>query len=217
MGLAVIPSALVGVAAAPYVARRLGKKRTCLTVMYMFLFVSTLPMGLRLLGLMPPNSSPWVLRILILDNAVGALLGSIGSVCVTSMLADVVEDVQVKTKQRSEGVLLAANNLLQKLTSSFAALIPGLVLTFVRFPMNAKPGHVAPDVLSHLALMYLPLYTGLLLLAGSMIWFYRIDRRTHEDNLAVLSQAAASPAESDALQRLRAGESIADIAAESAS
>lgn len=197
LGLWGIPGALFGVVVAPYWSRMWGKKRGCLIVFFMAIFSTTVPIGLRLLGLMPPNSSPWVLIILILDSIATGLLSTMGFIIVTAMLADVVEAVQVKTGRRSEGVLFAADSLLRKITTSFAAVIPGLMLHYVRYPMGAKPGQVDPDILRHLAIIYLPLVTGLYLCSTSMLFLYRIDRKQHEDNLQSIAAAAAFDEESD--------------------
>ena len=51
-----IPGALVGVVIAPRWAKWLGKKRGCLTVFFAAIFSTTVPITLRLLGVMPPNS-----------------------------------------------------------------------------------------------------------------------------------------------------------------
>ncbi len=187
----------MGVVVTPYWAKRLGKKRGCLTVFFAAIFSTTVPITLRLLGVMPPNSSPWVLRILIVDSIATGLLSSIGFIIVTSMLADVVEEVQVKTGRRSEGVLFAADSLLRKVTNSFASALPGLFLTLVHYPKFAKPGQVPQSILNHLALLYLPTVTVLYLCSTSMLMIYRIDRRQHEDNLERVAEAAALAEETD--------------------
>lgn len=192
-----IPGSLIGVVLAPWWSRRMGKKPACLIVFFMAIFATTVPIGLRLLGVMPPNGSPWVLRILIVDSFATGMLGTLGFVIVTSMLADVVEEIQVKTGQRSEGLLFAADSLLRKLSTSFTALLPGLLLAFVHFPRHARPGHVAQATLNELALIYLPIVTVLYLCSTSLILLYRIDRRRHEANLDRLAEAAALAEETD--------------------
>ncbi|MGH6972117.1 MAG: MFS transporter, partial [Caulobacteraceae bacterium] len=134
LGLWIIPGGLIGVVLAPYAARVVGKKPACLTVFFISIFSTTVPIGLRLLGVMPPNSSPWVLRILIIDSLCTGLFSTLGFIIVTSMLADVVEEIQVKTGKRSEGLLFAADSFLRKVTTGVAAMAPGLILAFVRFP-----------------------------------------------------------------------------------
>ncbi len=197
LGLWAIPGGLAGVVLAPYWARWLGKKRGCLIVFYLSIASTTVPIGLRLFGVMPPNSSPWVLRILIVDATATGLLSTMGFIIVTSMLADVVEAVQVKTGQRSEGVLFAADSLLRKLSTSFATVFPGLIIGYIHFPKFAQPGHVPEAILRHLALIYLPTVTILYLCSTSCIWLYRIDRKRHEHNLERIAQAAELATEAD--------------------
>ncbi len=197
LGLWVIPGSLLGVVVAPYWARLLGKKRGCLIVFFMAIFSTTVPITLRVLGVMPPNSSPWVLRILILDSLAIGLLSTMGFIIVTSMLADVTEEVQVKTAQRSEGVLFAADSLLRKVFTSFSVALPGLMLARVHFPKFAKPGHVDPAILNHLALIYLPTVTVLYLCSTSCILLYRIDRNRHAENLSRIAESAAIAQEAD--------------------
>lgn len=197
LGLWAIPGGLIGVVVAPFWARWLGKKRGCLIVFFISIACTTVPIGLRLLGVMPPNSSPWVLRILIIDSLFTGLFSITGFIIVTAMLADVVEETQVKTGMRSEGVLFAADSLLRKITTSFATIFPGLIIGYIHFPKFVQPGHVNPAILTHLAVIYLPTVTVLYLCSTSCILFYRIDRKRHEDNLERLADSAAIAQESD--------------------
>jgi len=197
LGLWAVPGGAIGVMVAPFWSRWLGKKRGCLIVFFMSIACTTVPIGLRLLGVMPPNSSPWVLRILIIDSFFTGLLSITGFIIVTAMLADVVEETQVKTGQRSEGVLFAADSLLRKLTTSFATIFPGLIIGYIGFPKHALPGQVDPAILTHLAIIYLPTVTVLYLCSTSCIFFYGIDRKRHEDNLERLADSAAIAQEAD--------------------
>jgi Na+/melibiose symporter-like transporter len=189
--LSALPAGLAGVVAAPVAARLLGKKRACLMVFVLAAFSTTLPIAARLLGLMPENGSTLLLAILIADTMATAVLGITGFIIVTSMLADIVEEIQVATGRRSEGLLFAAESLVRKLSGSFATLIPGIILAVVQFPSHANPGHVSPPVLTHLAVVYLPITAALMSCSILAVSFYRIDRRQHEANLEHLSEAEA--------------------------
>ena len=79
---------------------------------------------------------------------------------------------------------------MRKVSTSFAALVPGLMIAMVHFPAHVRPGHVSVDILRHLALIYLPTYTVLTLCSTSALMFYRISRGTHEDNLRRLDADA---------------------------
>jgi GPH family glycoside/pentoside/hexuronide:cation symporter len=197
LGLWGVPGGLLGVVFAPWWSRRMGKKLGCLIVFFAAIFSQTVPIGLRLLGVMPPNSSPWVLNILIIDSIATGFLSILGFVIVTSMLADVVEEVQVSTGQRSEGVLFAADSLLRKITSSFASAIPGFLLVFVHYPKHVGGGQVPQPILNHLAVIYLPLITVLYLCSTSVLMLYRIDRARHESNLESLARSAELAEQTD--------------------
>jgi glycoside/pentoside/hexuronide:cation symporter, GPH family len=175
----------------------MGSGSGALGVFYASILSTTLPLAGRLLGLLPPNHSPAILTILIADTMATTVLGIMGFVIVTSMIGDVTEDVQVRTGRRSEGLLFAVDSLVRKLTLSFAVALPGLLIAYVRLPRSAQPGHVDPQILNHLALIYLPITTGLTLCSTSAIWFYRIDKARHLANLETIADATALLEEAD--------------------
>jgi Na+/melibiose symporter-like transporter len=185
-----VPASLVGVGLAPVVSRLLDKKRTMITVFFISIFTGVIPISLRLLGLMPPNGSPWLFTILVLDGFVAGTLGLMGFIIVSSMIADVVEDAAVKTGVRSEGLLFAANGLLPKFTAAIGTFVGGLMLAAVSFPVHAQQGTVDPQILRHLAFLSLPTSTILSLISTAVLFMYRIDKATHERNLQSLSDAA---------------------------
>ena len=112
--------------------------------------------------------------------------GAAAAILTASMIADVVEESQLSTGRRSEGLLLSADNVLQKLAGSVAGIIPGFMLLSVGMPEKAKPESLDPSVMTNLALMYLPTVAVFGVLAIVALTFYRLDRATHEANLAKL-------------------------------
>ena len=204
LGLSALPAGLLGVFLAPVLSRLLDKKRACLTVFFIAIASTTIPLGGWLLGLMPAHK-PWVLPVLVVDTMTTAALATTGFIIVSSMIADVVEESQLKTGRRSEGLLYAVESLVRKVTTSFAALLPGLLIALVHFPNHARPGHVDHTVLVHLALVYLPTYTALTLCSTTAIMFYRINRGQHQDNLRRLEDAATLVEAADASQELDDG------------
>jgi GPH family glycoside/pentoside/hexuronide:cation symporter len=198
MTLMAAPAAVIGVVAAPFLSRMLDKKLTMITVFVLSIFTFVIPIGLRLLGLMPPNGSPLVPVILTIDLFVTSILAVIGFVIITSMIADVVEDAAVKTGVRSEGLLFAANGLVPKITTGLGGLIGTMMLEVVHFPAGAEHGLVDvvdPVIMRNLALVSIPAGLVLNLAAVGLLMFYRIDRKAHEANLAALKRAsdAAEP------------------------
>jgi GPH family glycoside/pentoside/hexuronide:cation symporter len=191
IGLAGVAASLFGVALAAPSSALMGKKRAMLTLFSISVVTTALPQSLRLLGLAPANSSPWLIPFLVADFFVATTLAITGFIIISSMIADVVEDAAVKTGVRSEGLLFAANGLLNKFTSGIGVFLSGVLLTVVAFPTHAAPGSVNPEIMRHLSLLYLPVTAGMSALSVAVLALYRIDRQTHENNLATLAQAAA--------------------------
>ncbi|MFI4974304.1 MAG: MFS transporter [Caulobacterales bacterium] len=189
------PAYILGVVLAPALSRALDKKRTMITVFFLSIFTGVIPITLRLVGLMPPNGSPWIPAILIVDGFVAGSLALIGFVIISSMIADVVEDSAVKTGVRSEGLLFAANGLLPKFTTGIGGMVGNLMLVAAHFPTGVHKGgpvdFVDPSIMRHLVLLSMPTSVVLNSIAVSVLIFYRIDRSSHERNLETLAQAAA--------------------------
>jgi GPH family glycoside/pentoside/hexuronide:cation symporter len=183
--------AILAVAAAPAVAKRMDKKRATITLLCMSL-VGVFPMPLRLVGLMPPNHSFALLAILLIEAFIQNTLSIMALIIASSMMADVVEDVAVSSGQYSAGLLFAANGLVQKCVLGIGTFAAGLLLEFVHFPQGATQSHVDPAVLRHLALVFVPLTAGCGAIGIACLTFYRIDRVGHQRNLDILRDAAAA-------------------------
>ncbi|WP_304217738.1 MFS transporter, partial [Phenylobacterium aquaticum] len=173
IGLAGVAASLFGVALAAPASRLLGKKRAMLTLFTVSVVTTALPQGLRLLGLAPANGSPWIMPFLVGDFFIATTLAITGFIIISSMIADVVEDAAVKTGVRSEGLLFAANGLLNKFTSGIGVFLSGVLLTVVAFPSHAAPGTVSPEIMRHLSLLYLPVTAGMSGLSILVLVFYK--------------------------------------------
>ncbi len=190
--LTAVVSSPIAAVLAPWLSRRWGKKRTCMTLFFAAVACNAAPVLGRLLGVMPPNGSDLLLGLLLVDRLLTGVLSTGGFIVVSSMFADIVEESQVKTGRRSEGLLMSADNLLQKVVTGLATILPGLVLAAIHFPDKAKPGQIDPEILTQMALIYLPA-TVIMSLASIFTWnFYRIDAAAHERSLATIQEAAAS-------------------------
>jgi glycoside/pentoside/hexuronide:cation symporter, GPH family len=185
-------SAPIAFVLAPAAARRWGKRYA-----YMGLFAASLifthgPITLRLLGAFPANGSPLLLPSLMFATTMAGLLQTAALIINTSMIADIVEENQAKTGRRSEGLVLFSDRLLLKVASSLATILPGILLAWIHFPLGAKPATLSPDVMRHLALIYLPLATGLSVLAILSWLLFRIDRDAHDRNLQAIAARKAA-------------------------
>ncbi|WP_257818970.1 MFS transporter [Phenylobacterium sp. J367] len=175
-----------GVALAPIVGRTMGKKWGVIAVFGSAVLVHVTPVSLRLLGLAPENGTPELLALLYGEEIINATLAAATGVLLFAILADVVEDAEVKTGRRSEGLLMSAQNLFRKAISGLGIFIATGVLTFIDFPEKAERTSVAPEVLRSLGLAYIPTILALYGTAILCLLAYNIGRKRHEENLAKL-------------------------------
>ncbi len=177
------------------VGKRLGKRMGAVTLFATGLFISIFPVLLRLLGVFWSNGSPWLVPTLFVFAVISGAMTIASSILMSAMLADVVEDSELKTKRRSEGLFFAGNSFMAKAVSGLGILLSGMLLGFVGFPSNAVPGHVDPTIIRNMALVYLPSVVLLYGLGILIISRFPIDRKDHEENLRKLvAEAAYVPA-----------------------
>lgn len=178
---------------APTLSRRLGKKRACMGLFFTSLLFTHGPIILRLLDLLPANGTPQLLGFLLVNNLIGGVLSMSGFILATSMIADIVEDNQVRTGRRSEGLLFSADSLLNKIVSAMATILPGLLLALVQFPVGARAETLDPAILRHLAMIYVPVAVTLSAFSIASWSFYRIDEGAHAANLKSIEMPQAAP------------------------
>jgi len=187
-----VTGGFIGVFLAPMVGKWLGKKWGAVLIFIAAIFVHVTPVSLRLLGLAPANGTPELLWLLYGEEIINATLAAIIAILLASLIADVVEDAEVRTGRRSEGLLMSANNLLRKAVSSGGVLVATTVLAFVGFPDKAERGQVEPEVLRNLGLVYIPVILGFYGVAIALISTYSLNRAKHAANLETLRARAES-------------------------
>lgn len=182
-------SALVALMLAPRVSRLLGKKRGGMIVLGVAVAMAPMPYVLRLLGWFPENGSDELFWTLMVFNTIEVTLIIMASSLIAAMIADVVEDSEVRTGRRSEGIFFAANSFAQKAVNGLGVVVAGQILAFVAFPTQAKPGDVPQETLFELAYIYVPILLFFYLFALSVLSIYKINREDHTENLRKLNDS----------------------------
>lgn len=180
-------AAIIGFVLAPVVTRRVGKRRGAMIVGLIAFGGAPLPIVLRLLDLLPPNGTPFVFWFVTITNIIDIGLIITFQILFASMIADLVEESELKTGRRSEGVFTSAETFIRKSVQGFGVMAATLVLTLAQFPTGAEVGEVGPDALRRLGIYYVPLVLFLYLSMIAVMSTYRIDRGVHEENLKKLS------------------------------
>lgn len=181
-------AALVALLISPHLSRRFGKKPVTIGLYTLSAFFLPLPFLLRLAGWFPDNESSLLVPILFANSVLALSLSITANIMGTAMIADIAEDIEVKTGNRSEGLLFSAASVVNKVVTGIGIFASGVILSLVRFPEGAKPGQVPQEILNELVLTYVLVAAlihgaALLCLLG-----YDISRKRHEDNLAELAE-----------------------------
>lgn len=177
---------IVAAMIAPRLSARFGKRNTCMGLFFASIAIGHTPMLLRLLGILTLTPSTGLLIVLAGFGFVAGVFGIGGFIVVSSMIADIVEDVQAKTAERSEGLLMTADSFPNRIMNSISAFLPGLLLAWVAFPARAVPGPEVLAKMTRLAWVYLPLMVTIGALSVAVWAFYRIDEAKHGANLRAI-------------------------------
>jgi Na+/melibiose symporter-like transporter len=174
-------------------SKRWGKKPATTVLALLAILIGPLPQLLRLADWFPANGEPSLLFWLFLHAAIGNMLAIAATILIVAMVTDTVEDSQLSTGRRSEGLFLAATSFVTKCATGLGLLISGALIDLIGFPVQAQPGTIDPAVLRNLVLAYTPLTTVLFLVMLGFLTAYRIDRAAHEANLERLAAGDAPP------------------------
>lgn len=123
---------------------------------------------LRFWDIWPENGDPWLLYLLIVHAIVMTYLLTTCGIMVGSLIADLMDEQELATRRRQEGVFSSAISFSSKATSSVGIIIGGFLLDYViRFPKQAGLGAVDESTLVYLAvcdgvviplLFFIPIY-----------------------------------------------------------
>jgi Na+/melibiose symporter-like transporter len=187
-GLFVFASPAIAYFLAPSLGHKLGKKRAAIVALVGAIFLYPIPYLLTLAGFWPSAgswSSLMIYSLFVTAEVVGFI---VGAVMLDSMMADVVEDSEVKTSRRSEGLFYAARSFAGKAVSALGIVLAGSIVSLVGMDGIKTVEDMTDTMRTDLASFFLPAYCGLYFLAIYLISKYRIDRDAHNENLATLAQ-----------------------------
>lgn len=193
--IGVLISPVIAYWAAPYLGRLFGKKRAAIFAILVNIALYPIPYILLLTGYWPDLGSWTSLYIYSCFIVMEVICGIIGGVLLDSMMADVVEDSELKTQRRSEGLFYAARGFAAKAVSAGGIIGAGSIVSLVGLDGITSLGDVTNEIRMDLATLFLPIYCGLYVLGLVIVSKYRITRADHDENLQQLSARKAKLAE----------------------
>ena len=188
ISLSLFGAAFLAFHVAPLASRRFGKKHAAITIGVSATCLAVSPYLLRSIDFFPANGTPSLFYIILAINFIDVTLIVSQAILVDSMIADVVEESELRTGRRSEGVFFAARSLVRKSVSGVGVVMATTLLTIIQFPEDAVPGEVDPEIIFNLGIAYAPLIFTLYMLMLLVMFSYRISQSKHEANLEQLAQ-----------------------------
>lgn len=176
-------SAAIALQVAPRLCRRFEKKKALVASTAMALILGPSPIVLHMAGYFPGPGAHSLMTALFVATTATVSFTIISSILSTSMMADVVEDSQVKTGRRSEGLFFSATAFVFKCVSGVGVGVTGMILSLSQFPEGAKPGQVPADALHRMVVLQISFTAVLQLLAIACALLYPITRAIHQENL----------------------------------
>jgi Na+/melibiose symporter-like transporter len=175
--LMLIPTVIL----ASILAAKMDKKPATLLFMSIYILCSIIPYAAYFLGLLPDINTPRLMWILAVLNGIG-FIGFTGVlITANSMLADVADVMELKTKKRQEGLLYAAFSFAQKLTFAVGIAIASLTLGILKFPKQLEPSQVPQSTIDGLAIA--SIITACVFGLAGLFCFarYQLSRAAHAD------------------------------------
>jgi GPH family glycoside/pentoside/hexuronide:cation symporter len=148
------------------------------------------PYALRLMGLFPPNGDPATLPLFLALVTLAIGFGICPMMLTGSMLADVVEDSELRTGHREEGLFFAGNLFMQKCVTGIGTFAAGSLIAAVGFPQNAVPGTVDPAVIERLMLAFTVLTALFVTCAVAIFLRFPLGEADHNERLHKLALEA---------------------------
>jgi len=123
--LGVAVSAALALMVTPRISRRFGKRASSISLLIASVVISLTPMTLRLFDLIPANHTTALAVLIFCQTIISTAFYIGGTTLISAMIADVVEDGELKTGRRAEGVYFSASSLVAKAVTGMASSPPG--------------------------------------------------------------------------------------------
>ena len=157
------------------------------------MFMSMRGVIARLSGLFPEYESSFFLPAITCIATMNLFFAVLTAIMFISMIADLVDDQELKTGQRQEGVFAAGVAFSTKAVGSLGVIVGGFLLEFfVQFPAGQGQTEISEDVLFRLAITDAIVVNSLLLIPAFLISKYTLTRHNFAAVQAALEKRRES-------------------------
>jgi len=169
------------------VQRRWEKKRILLVCYSVSVADGIFLVSLRLLDVLPQNGDPMLLVILVAMGVLAVSLAVIQGIISASIVADLLDDQELRTGIRQEAMFSAALSFSGKAVSGIGTVLGGLIITLIDFPTGAVPAAVPANALLKLGVVVGIVVPLLYLMPIRLLTRYTITRERHSEIVQALT------------------------------
>jgi GPH family glycoside/pentoside/hexuronide:cation symporter len=196
--------ALIGTFFARAINERFDKKPSILFGTLWWAACQVLPVVLRLIGWFPENGTSelmWTLIIIKFIQGFGVIQAL---VTFASMVADIVDEHELATGRRQEGIFFAAVSFSNKVTTGAGSAVAGFALTVIAWPTGPEirsAADIPPDTLMWLGLIFGPIVAGFALVSAYCYSKHDLTRARHQEITVALEARRRAELDTSNMQR----------------
>jgi len=158
-------------------------------------FEALVVINLRLFGWFPENGSPILLPILILSGMLGFTADNVGSLFARSMMADVIDEQELETGERQEGMFFSASAFASKAVGGLGTLLGGVSLSLIGLPAQVDVAAAPADSIFMMGVFMGPIVGSSYLIPIFLYSRYRLNQSRLAEIQAALSVARGESTE----------------------
>lgn len=182
---------VLGAFMAPFLIKKIQKRPLVTISVIGYGVIHPAPYLLRMAGLWPENGAEALLPMLLVWTVLATWCLAALNVCVMSMLADLVDEHQLTSGRRQEGIFYSARIFFAKASNSVASFLAGITLAYyAELPPNSIPGQLNEQILSRMGLLVVLFSIGALI-AGWFYSRYKLDKKRVTEIQQELAQQQA--------------------------
>ena len=179
---------MFGALFSPWLQARFGKKSMLLFGTGSWALWQMLPIVLRLVGWFPENGDALLIPMLIAMRIVQGICAVQSNVAYGSMVADTIDEHELDTGKRQEGIFFSASSFSAKAPVGLGTIIAGFGLELINWPSGPEvrtAADVPPETIAHLGIMFGPFIAGFAIVC---LWCYSRYSLTRERHALILGE-----------------------------
>jgi len=181
---------MLGAPFSPGVIGRLDKKAAMILGTLAWGVWQMLPVSLRLLDLFPENGNSILIPLLFGIKLIQGASTVHADVAGGALVADIVDENELESGKRQEGIFFAAMSFSWKATSGLGSVLAGLALELIKWPAGShiqSAADIPPETIVKLGVIYGPLIASLTLVT---VWCYLHLDLSRQKHQAILTEIA---------------------------